>query len=101
MYGKNLTFRADRVAGCQCARILNLIEQGKIDTTMLITHTYHLKDIAVAYELFKQRHDGVTKVAVDTNLETCVVLTVLGFVLVGKVTANVLQTNTGLLTKTQ
>ena len=32
MYGKNLTFKTDRVDG-DCAEILRLIEQGKIDTT--------------------------------------------------------------------
>ncbi len=66
MYGKNLTFKTGGVDGCQCARILELIEQGKIDTAALITHTYNLKDIAAAYELFEQRRDGVIKVAVDT-----------------------------------
>ena len=38
MYGKNLTFKTGGVDGCDCAEILSLIEQGKIDTTTLITH---------------------------------------------------------------
>ena len=38
MYGKNLTFKTGGVDGCQCAQIMELIEQGKIDTTALITH---------------------------------------------------------------
>ncbi len=38
MYGKNLTFKTDGVDGCQCTRIFELIEQGKIDTPALITH---------------------------------------------------------------
>ena len=33
MYGKNLTFKTGGVDGCDCAEILNLIEEGKIDTT--------------------------------------------------------------------
>ena len=38
MYGKNVTFKTGGVDGCDCAEILSLIEQGKIDTTTLITH---------------------------------------------------------------
>jgi len=30
----------------------------------LITHTYPLRDISEAYELFEQRQEGVVKVAV-------------------------------------
>ncbi len=55
MYGKNLTFKTGGVDGCKCAQILKLIEQKKIDTTPLITHTYPLEVIAAAYELFDQR----------------------------------------------
>ncbi|MDE7244506.1 MAG: alcohol dehydrogenase [Oscillospiraceae bacterium] len=65
MYGKNLTFKTGGVDGCKCAEILSLIEQGKIDTTPLITHTYPLCDIAKAYDLFEQRCDSVIKVAVS------------------------------------
>ena len=38
MYGKNLTFKPGGVDGCDCAEILRLIEEGKIDTTPL-SHT--------------------------------------------------------------
>lgn len=64
MYGKNLTFKTGGVDGCDCEEILGLIEQGKIDTTLLITHTYPLKQIAAAYELFEGKIDNVVKVAV-------------------------------------
>ena len=64
MYGKNLIFKTGGVDGCDCAEILSLIEQGKIDTTPLITHTYDLKDIEEAYKLFEEKRDGVIKVAV-------------------------------------
>lgn len=64
MYGKNLTFKTGGVDGCDCEEILSLIADGKIDTTPLITHTYPLKDIEAAYELFENRQDGVIKVAV-------------------------------------
>ena len=36
MYGKNLIFKTSGVDGCDCAEILQLIAQGKIDTTPLI-----------------------------------------------------------------
>ena len=65
MYGKNLTFKTGGVDGCKCAETLALIEQGKIDTTPLLTHTFPLKDIAAAYDLFENRWDGVIKVAIQ------------------------------------
>ena len=68
MYGKNLIFKTGGVDGCNCAETLRLIENGKIDTTPLITHTYPLRKIAAAYELFENRRDGVIKVAIQTAL---------------------------------
>ena len=67
MYGKNLTFKTGGVDGCNCAEILKLIEEGKIDTTPLITHTYALKNIEEAYRIFENRLDGVIKVAIKTE----------------------------------
>lgn len=64
MYGKNLTFQTGGVDGCRCREILSLIAQGKLDTTPLITHTYLLKDIAAAYDLFEHRRDNVIKVEI-------------------------------------
>ena len=65
MYGKNLTFKTGGVDGCHCGEILELIAQGKLDTTPLITHTFPLKDIEAAYDLFEHRRDGVIKVAIQ------------------------------------
>ena len=65
MYGKNLTFKTGGVDGCNCKETLQLIAEGKIDTTPLITHTYALKDIADAYEVFESKKDGVIKIAVE------------------------------------
>ena len=65
MYGKNLTFKTGCVDGCDCGEILELISQGKLDTEPLITHTYPLKEIAAAYDLFENRRDGVMKVAIE------------------------------------
>ncbi len=64
MYGKNLTFKTGGVDGCDCAEILTLIEQGKIDTTPLITHKFPLAEIEEAYRIFENKLDGVIKVAV-------------------------------------
>ena len=65
MYGKNLTFKTGGVDGCNCPETLQLIEQGKLDTTPLITHTYPLSQIEEAYQLFENRQDGVIKVAIE------------------------------------
>ena len=64
MYGKNLIFKTGGVDGCDCEEILSLIEQGKIDTTSLITHKYKLKDIEKAYEIFENKLDNVMKIAI-------------------------------------
>lgn len=64
MYGKNLIFKTGGVDGCDCEEILSLIEQGKIDTTPLITHKYPLKDIEKAYEVFENKLENVIKIAI-------------------------------------
>ena len=67
MYGKNLTFKTGGVDGCDCEEILSLIEQGKIDTTPLITHKFPLKDIEKAYEIFENRRENVIKIAITNE----------------------------------
>lgn len=64
MYGKNITFKTGGVDGCDCEEVLQLIEEGKIDTTPLITHRFPLSRIAEAYSLFENKEDGVIKVAI-------------------------------------
>ena len=64
MYGKNLTFKTGGVDGCRCGEILDHISAGRLDMTPLITHTYPLRDIQAAYDLFAARRDGVVKVAI-------------------------------------
>ncbi len=63
MYGKNLTFKTGGVDGCDCAEILRLISEGKIDLSPLITHTFPLSEADAAYSLFESGKDGVLKIA--------------------------------------
>ena len=65
MYGKNLTFKTGGVDGCDCAEILRLIAEGRLDATPLITHRFPLSRIEEAYRLFASHADGVIKVAVE------------------------------------
>ena len=65
MYGKNLTFKTGGVDGCDCAEILRLIEEGKIDTTPLITHRFPLNEIEEAYRIFENKLDGVGKIIIN------------------------------------
>lgn len=65
MYGKNLTFKTGGVDGCDCREILQLIEEGRIDTLPLVTHRFPLDRIEEAYRIFENRLDGVIKVAVE------------------------------------
>ena len=48
----------------RCEEVLRLIEQGKIDTTPLITHRFPLDRIEEAYRIFENKEDGVIKIAV-------------------------------------
>lgn len=64
MYGKNLTFKTGGVDGCDCAEVLQLIAQGKIDTTPLITHRFPLSHIEEAYRIFENKEDNVIKIAI-------------------------------------
>ncbi len=68
MYGKNLTFKTGGVDACDCDKIMQLISEGKIDTTHLITHRYPLSRIQEAYNLFANRADGVIKTAIYPDL---------------------------------
>ena len=64
MYGKNLTFKTGGVDGCDCEEILHLIEEGKIDTTPLITHRFPLNKIEEAYRIFENKLERVIKVGI-------------------------------------
>ena len=67
MYGKNITFKTGGVDGNDCDEILKLIQEGKIDTTPLITHQYALEQIEEAYRVFENKEDGVIKILIHNN----------------------------------
>jgi len=48
-------------------RLMSILESGRVDLGRLVTHQYHLNDIAAAYELFANQRDGVLKVAIKPN----------------------------------
>lgn len=64
MYGKNLTFKTGGVDASDCDKIMQLISEGKLDTTHLITHCFPLSRILSAYSLFSRRSDNVIKTAI-------------------------------------
>lgn len=45
-------------------RLLNIVESGRVDLGVLVTHHYKLNDIVAAYDLFSHQRDGVLKVAI-------------------------------------
>ena len=45
-------------------RLLELVRQGRLDLTPLLTHTFPLDRITEAYQLFGERREGVIKVAI-------------------------------------
>ena len=45
-------------------RLMELVRQGRLDLTPLLTHRFPLARIEEAYELFASRRDGVMKVAI-------------------------------------
>jgi threonine dehydrogenase-like Zn-dependent dehydrogenase len=45
-------------------RLLNVVEAGRFDPAVFITHTFPLERIVEAYKLFEERRDGVLKVAI-------------------------------------
>lgn len=67
MYGKNLIFKTGGVDACRCAEILQLIQQGRLNTSCLITHRLPFDQIMKGYEIFENKLDGVIKIAVQVS----------------------------------
>lgn len=64
MYGKNLTFKTGGVDANKCDKLIKLIEEQKIATDFLITHTFKLGEILEAYKLFEEKPAGCLKIAI-------------------------------------
>ena len=52
------------------ARLLKLIEDGKIDTTFLISHHAPLEDAAEMYRHWHDEQDAYTKIVLKTQAAT-------------------------------
>ena len=64
MYGKNLIFKTGGVDATHCDKLINYIQEGKINTDFLITHTVTLENILKGYEIFEKKQENCLKVAV-------------------------------------
>lgn len=64
MYGKNLIFKTGGVDATGLEEPLSLIEQGRIDTSCLISKRYAFNDILEAYRAFEEHEDGCLKVVI-------------------------------------
>lgn len=45
-------------------RLMGVIESGRVDLGLMVTHRFKLDDIVAAYDLFSHQRDGVLKVAI-------------------------------------
>lgn len=45
-------------------RLMEVVDSGRLDLGVLVTHHYKLEDIAAAYDLFANQRDGVLKIAI-------------------------------------
>lgn len=48
-------------------RLMNILASGRLDLAPLVTHSYALKDIVAAYDLFSNQRDGVLKIAIKPS----------------------------------
>ena len=48
-------------------KLMEMVRNGRLDLTPLITHRFSLGEIEAAYELFGNQRDGVVKVAIDPS----------------------------------
>ncbi|MCD8054825.1 MAG: alcohol dehydrogenase catalytic domain-containing protein [Lachnospiraceae bacterium] len=64
VFMKNLTIRFGLADLSMNEHILQLIEEGKIDLTPLITHYFPLEEIETAIDMFENKKDGSIKIAI-------------------------------------
>lgn len=64
MYGKNLVFKTGGVDACNMGETMHLVQEGRIDTSCLISGRYPLNDIVEAYRAFEAHEDGCLKLVI-------------------------------------
>ena len=64
MYGKNLVFKTGGVDAANLDETMKLVEEGRIDTSCLISKRYALNDILEAYRAFEAREDDCLKMVI-------------------------------------
>lgn len=65
---KALTLKMGQQVGQKYAvRLLNMISEGKIDPSYLITHRMSLEDGPLGYEIFQKKHENVMRVVFEPN----------------------------------
>lgn len=64
MYGKNLVFKTGGVDACNMGETMRLVQEGRIDTSCLISARYPLNDIVEAYRSFEAHEDGCLKLVI-------------------------------------
>lgn len=67
MYGKNLIFKTGGVDAVHCEKLLNLIENKKIFTDMLISKEYPFSEILDAYKYFEDKNNNCFKIVLQYN----------------------------------
>lgn len=64
MYGKNLVFKTGGVDAANLNETMKLVQEGRIDTSCLISKRYALNDILEAYRAFEAREDDCLKMVI-------------------------------------
>lgn len=67
MYGKNLVFKTGGVDACNMDETMRLVQDGRIDTSCLISRRYPLSDIVEAYRAFEAHEDGCLKMVITQD----------------------------------
>ena len=67
MYGKNVVFKTGGVDARHCAKLVELLEKGRLRTDFLITHRGPLDRILEGYRVFSQKEDSCLKWVVTSR----------------------------------
>ncbi|HZW97908.1 MAG TPA: alcohol dehydrogenase [Bacillota bacterium] len=64
---KNIAIKMGLVNANRIPELIDLIKEGKIDMTPLITHTLPLSQVAEGYDIFEERRDNAIKVVLKAD----------------------------------